>query len=119
LHTLWQLPKDDHEYSKRWSNIKKYFSTGCQGVDKTISKSRRSKRERNVWQRRFWEHTVRGQNDWNRHLDYIHYNPVKHGVSLMPEEWPYSSFGKWMNKGVYGKGWGQVEPDCVRNCDWE
>ncbi len=73
LHVLWQLPEGDSDYSKRWGAIKKYFSIGCRCAEKDNTPSRRDKRESNIWQRRFWEHTIRDQRDWNNHLDYIHH----------------------------------------------
>ena len=65
---------------------------------------------RRVWQPRFWEHHIRGEEDLGRHLDYIHYNPVKHGYAASPAGWPYSSFARFVRAGVYSEGWGLVPP---------
>jgi putative transposase len=79
-----------------------------------VSASRRKHREREVWQRRFWEHMLRDEDDLKRHLDYIHYNPVKHGYVRCPHLWPYSSFVHWVNRGEYDSGWGC---QCHGQCD--
>lgn len=79
LHALWRLPEGDADYSGRWSRIKRHFSAGCVGIRAAQSASRQNKREKPVWQRRFWEHTIRDDEDWRSHMDYIHYNPVKNG----------------------------------------
>ena len=70
------------------------------------SASRRKKKEKPVWQRRFWEHLVRNQEDLNRHIEYIHYNPVKHGLAKAPAGWKYSSFYRFVNNGIYDQSWG-------------
>jgi putative transposase len=70
------------------------------------SESRLKKKERSVWQRRFWEHLIRNQEDLNRHIEYIHYNPVKHGLTKAPADWKYSSFHRFVTNGIYDQGWG-------------
>ncbi|HFE31869.1 MAG TPA: transposase [Gammaproteobacteria bacterium] len=119
LHTLWRLPEGDNDYSIRWSRIKRYFSSGCVGAVEQQSTSRHNKREKPVWQRRFWEHTIRDENDWQRHMDYIHYNPVRHGHAQVPGEWPYSSFKRCVQKGWYSPNWGTTEPENIKgiNCE--
>jgi len=77
------------------------------------------KREKAVWQRRFWEHTIRDEHDWQRHMDYIYFNPVKHGYVTVPSEWPYSSLERCIQKGWYEKGWGRSEPENIKNVDYE
>lgn len=119
LHTLWTLPEGDSDYSLRWNQIKRYFSMGCVGAHAKQSISRRTKREKPVWQRRFWEHTIRDENDWRRHMDYVHYNPVKHGYARKPGEWPYSSFNRCVGKGWYSPEWGSVEPKSIKGVDYE
>jgi putative transposase len=106
LHCLWRLPEGDTDYSGRWSRIKRYFSTGCHDVTALMTPSRESKREKAVWQRRFWEHRIRDDEDWRRYMDYIHYNPVKHGCAVSPREWPYSSFLRCVKDGMYDPNWG-------------
>ena len=70
-----------------------------------ISASRKRKRERGVWQRRYWEHCIRDERDYLNHLDYIHYNPVKHGYVQSAKDWPYSSFHRWVERGMYPENW--------------
>lgn len=111
LHCMWKLPKNDTDYSTRWQKIKKYFS---RTVDRSIlpsvnsTQSRKSKREVPVWQRRFWEHTIRDQEDYNRHFDYIHFNPVKHGYVQNVIDWPWSTFHRYVSQGIYDPNWGDM-----------
>jgi putative transposase len=72
-------------------------------------RQRKSRRERGIWQRRFWEHLLRDQTDFNRHVDYIHWNPVKHGWVERVRDWPYSSFRRYVEQGVYPESWGNDE----------
>jgi putative transposase len=109
LHMLWTLPPGDAAYPERWAWIKKEFTKAWLaggGWEGPVSASRRRKRERGVWQRRYWEHTIRDPHDFERHFDYIHYNPVKHGHVSCPRDWPYSSFHRWVEAGVYESDWG-------------
>ena len=78
LHAIWTLPPDDRDYSTRWMLIKSNFSRGLIKQER-INQSRKTRGERGIWQRRYWEHLIRDERDLNRHIDYIHYNPVKHG----------------------------------------
>ncbi|NCC23380.1 MAG: transposase [Alphaproteobacteria bacterium] len=94
LHALWKLPDGDDDFSTRWRLIKHKFSVGLD-----VSKNHRG--EKAIWQRRFWEHLIRDQTDWTNHMDYIHYNPVKHGYVQRPADWPYSSFEGCVKKGWY------------------
>ena len=111
LHCLWQLPEGDSDFSGRWARIKRYFSIGCVGVVLVSNASRLAKREKAVWQRRFWEHRIRDEADWRRHMDYIHYNPVKHGHVSDPWAWPHSSLRQCAARGWYAEGWGASTPD--------
>lgn len=103
-HFIWTLPLGDKEYSKRVGRMKVEFTKQirpaghCRSV---LSPSRRRHRESDVWQRRFWEHTLEDIDDFKSHLDYIHYNPVKHGYVTCPHLWPYSNFNRWTERGVY------------------
>jgi len=106
LHCLWRLPPGDSDYGVRWGLIKSVFSRGLP-ADERRSMSRRLRGERGIWQRRFWEHMVRDEEDFARHADYIHYNPVKHGWVKAPSEWKHSSFGHFVEKGIYPIGWGR------------
>src|SRR5262245_49130139 len=104
IHTIWTLPADDSSFSIRWSLFKRAFTDGfleIGGPEADRSPSRQKRRERGVWQRRFWDHVIRDDDDLGRHLDYIHYNPIKHGHVQCPHAWPYSSFQRWVERGVY------------------
>lgn len=91
LHAIWTLPDGDANYSTRWLAIKRGFSARIAN-DESRSASRIAKGERGIWQRRFWEHTVRDKADFQRHMDYVHFNPVKHGLVSNANDWPFSSF---------------------------
>jgi len=106
LHCIWTLPKDDQDYSTRWRLIKSYFSRKCDVIHNGSFASRSRKNEKPVWQRRFWEHVIRDENDFSSHVDYVHYNPVKHGLSIAPKDWKYSSFERYVNFGTYDREWG-------------
>jgi putative transposase len=111
LHALWQLPRDDADYSTRWRLIKEAFTKAYlkHHGPPIVSESRRNKSEQGFWQRRFWEHLIRDDRDFGDHLDYIHLNPVRHGFVVAPSEWPYSSFARWVALGVYEPNWGSGE----------
>jgi len=104
LHCIWTLPVGDSNYSTRWSLLKGHFSRAVDR-DERISLSRQKRRERGVWQRRFWEHRIRDQEDFNRHVDYIHWNPVKHGWVKQVTDWPHSSFHDYVDRGIYSENW--------------
>ena len=108
LHTIWTLPGDDSDYSRRWAWIKKEFTKAWlagHGKEQPRSDSRIANRRRGVWQRRFWEHAIRSDDDLINHVDYIHYNPVKHGLAKCPHDWRYSSFHRYVAEGVYPQDW--------------
>lgn len=110
LHCIWSLPRGDADYSTRWAWIKKEFTKGwltSGGKESPVSESRKRRRDHGVWQPRFWEHLLRDEHDFERHFDYIHYNPVKHGLTDSPRDWPYSSFHRWVRKGLYSPDWGR------------
>src|SRR5579863_5512362 len=108
LHTIWTLPEGDAEFSTRWRLIKSAFSRGL-ATDEQISQSRASKGERGIWQRRYWEHTIRDDNDFARHVDYIHINPIKHRLVKRVRDWPYSSFHRMVKLGLIHRT-GQAMP---------
>jgi len=114
LHCIWTLPSDDEDYSIRWKEVKSGFTKQCIHSSKintlTPTASMVKKGEKGIWQRRFWEHTIRDERDYSMHCDYLHYNPVKHGLAAKPYEWPYSSFQRFVDKGIYQRNWGEVEP---------
>ena len=104
LHAIWTMPERDSNFSLRWRLIKAAFSRSLLG-DEQVSASRSSKNERGIWQRRYWEHTLRDENDFSRHVDYIHFNPVKHGHVRRVIDWPHSSFHQMVRLGVYPQDW--------------
>jgi len=111
MHCIWRLPDGDFDYSRRWGIIKSAFTRGAKGWLQTpkACDSRRKHREGTVWQRRFWEHMIRDEPDFAAHCDYIHFNPVKHGLVLAPKDWPYSTFHRAVQQGLYPSDWG-AEP---------
>lgn len=122
FHCLLTLPDDDKDFSVRLRLIKTYVTQhyGKQlGIDRGISSSRQKRKESNLWQRRFWEHLIKNERDYALHCDYIHYNPVKHGLCLKPQDWPFSSIHRLIAEGVYPSDWGMIEtpviPDNIGN----
>ncbi len=105
LHCIMTLPEGDADFSTRWNLIKGNFSRDVERRER-ISESRQGRRERGIWQRRFWEHMIRDQDDFNRHADYIHWNPVKHGWVSRASDWPHSSFHDYVRRGIYPSDWG-------------
>lgn len=108
LHAIWTLPPGDTDYSKRWGAIKKHFTQSwlaLGGPEQPPTASRSRYRRRGIWQRRFWEHTLRDERDYGRHFDYLHYNPVKHGLVKSVKNWPYSTFHRYVKAGVYMNDW--------------
>jgi len=124
LHMMWTLPPGDVDYSTRMAWLKSNFSRSylsAGGTEQLRSASRVARGNRGVWQRRFWEHVIRDETDFERHLDYIHFNPVKHGHAKCPHDWPHSSFEKWVAKDVYQTTWGcscEGRPQIMPNFDW-
>jgi len=112
LHCIWKLPDGDADFSGRWREIKKATS-------RIINTRTNSRNERMVWQKRFWEHLIRDERDLHRHMDYIYYNPVKHGLAKRPGDWPWSSFSKAVERGWYSSDWGAKEPDDISEMDLE
>ena len=104
LHAIWTLPEGDGDFATRWNLIKGRFSRGL-GRTERVSPSRLSRRERGIWQRRYWEHAIRDDEDFARHVDYIHFNPVKHGHVDRIAAWPYSSFHRFIRQGMYPAEW--------------
>lgn len=112
LHMLWSLPQNDTRYSARLSWLKGYFTREwllSGGHEQSREGSRNPERRRGVWQRRFWEHTIRDEADLESHADYIHYNPVKHGYAKAPCDWEWSSFHRFVAAGQYERNWGKYK----------
>jgi putative transposase len=105
LHAIWSLPTGDADFPLRWSLIKSRFSRGLPSAD-ARSPSKIARREKGIWQRRYWEHTIRDDADLARHIDYIHFNPAKHGLVSRVSDWPHSSFHKHVAHGVLPADWG-------------
>lgn len=108
IHCIWKLPDEDPDFSVRWSIIKRKFSKiwlSSGGKEVMVSKSRKRHNEFGVWQRRFWEHVIRDEEDFANHVNYIHFNPVKHGYVKCPHQWPYSSFFRWVDEGYFQADW--------------
>jgi putative transposase len=104
LHTIMTLPPDDPDFSGRWRQIKSLFTRSVVAAGATINRNQKGEYE--LWQRRFWEHTVRDETDFARHVDYIHYNPVKHGLVSRACDWPHSSFHGYVRQGILPQDWG-------------
>jgi putative transposase len=103
-----KLPDGEADFSVRFAVFKRSFTMrwlATERWEEKISTSRQRNRRRGVWQRRFWEHVIRDQDDLNNHLNYIHCNPVKHGLASCPHAWPYSTFSRWVEKGAYAADW--------------
>jgi putative transposase len=105
MHLIMTLPPNDLIYSQRISFIKSTFSRQLQTIE-PVSSSRQTKRERGIWQRRFWEHFIRDEQDYIHHMNYIHFNPVKHGYVESPAKWAYSSIHRYIKLGVLSSDWG-------------
>ncbi len=118
IHTIWQLPESDDNYPMRCAQIKRRFSMSIR-PDEVVDKSRRVKHERGLWQRRYWEHLIRDAEDWRRHMDYLHYNPVKHGYVQNPIDWPYSSLATCQHNGWYESGWGSEVDENILKMELE
>jgi putative transposase len=111
IHAIWTLPEGDADYSGHWRAIKSRFTRSLSGNGGALSRNRKG--EHAVWQRRFWEHTIRDDEDLARHVAYIHYNPVKHGLVKQVKDWPLSSFHRFVREGLLDEDWagGDVEGD--------
>ena len=112
LHCIWTLPPGDADFATRWRLIKTWFTKHCDPALRPIPNGMQTRRqEQALWQHRYWEHMLRDEADFERHVEYIHYNPVKHGYVVSPLEWPHSSFRRYVETGVYEAGWGQGQMD--------
>ena len=117
LHVIWTLPPGDWDYSVRWKEIKQRFTDrwlAVGGEEAPVTESQRRRGNRGVWQRRFWDRLVRDEDEFKALLDYIHYNPVKHGYVTRPWEWPFSTFREWVERGEYEPDWGADPSERVR-----
>jgi putative transposase len=109
LHAVWTLPSDDDNYAARWAIIKRQVSTLCGkqfNEIEELSASKQKRKESGIWQRRYWEHQIRDDLDFQRHMDYLHWNPVKHGYVRNVADWPFSSFHRLVAQEIYPLDWG-------------
>jgi putative transposase len=112
LHTIWTLPETDTDYSRRWSFIKRRFTQEylrTDGLEQHVRSSKLKRRERGIWQRRFWEHQIRDDHEFESYADYIHFNPVKHNLARCSSEYPHTTFHQFVERGIYEKHWGCLE----------
>jgi putative transposase len=119
IHTLWELPEGDLDYPIRWYLIKSHFSRKFSKISNQPKSIRTGKGELTVWQRRYWEHTIRDDKDLDNHIDYIHFNPVHHGLVKTPAEWGCSTFDRFVQEGRYDPDWTMVPNDDIWKTAWE
>jgi putative transposase len=109
LHAVWTLPPGDADFSTRWRLIKTRFAKTLPKQER-LGAVRRKRGERGIWQRRFWEHLIRDERDYTRHVEYCYINPVKHGLVARVRDWPHSSFHRDVRRGIFPEDWaGNVE----------
>ncbi len=121
LHTIWILLENDDNFASRWAVIKRIVSKRCgslEAIKGPVSDSRDKRGESPFWQRRFWEHCLRDERDLHRHLDYIHWNPVKHGYVKRVIDWPYSTFHRFVNNRIYPPDWGGINDSEITDLDF-
>ncbi len=112
MHCIWTLPEGDADFSTRWRLLKRHFSVA------SLLPTRHNG-AKPVWQPRFWEHLIRNEDDFQRHLDYIHYNPVRHGYVNLPSQWAFSSFLRYAHRGWYDVHWGNESPSSLHGMERE
>jgi putative transposase len=108
LHAIWTLPEGDADYATRWRLIKAGVTRRCGalfGDARYLTARRAAKGCGTLWQHRYWEHLLRDERDFRQHLDYLHHNPVKHGLVTAVKDWPWSSFHRWVGQGRYPEDW--------------
>jgi len=109
MHCIWTLPTESADFSIRWSLIKSYFSKRTRAllhVEQWMNESKQKHRETTIWQRRFWEHLIKDDREYQVYMDYSHFNPVKHGLVKRVVDWPFSTFHRYVRSGVYPENWG-------------
>jgi putative transposase len=114
LHCIWTLPTGDSDFSVRWNGIKRRFTLLAKHrlhKPEWVNSSRQKHREGTIWQRRFWEHQIRDNYDYQRHIVFIHYNPVNHGLVKNVVDWPHSTFHRYVKQGIYSAHWGNTAND--------
>lgn len=122
LHCIWTLPPNDADFGVRWAMIKRFVTKQC-GVkykrEEWMTSSKRKRKESTFWQRRFWEHQIRDEQDYERRMDYLHVNPVKHGLVEKVADWPHSTFHRYVDQGVYPVDWAGIIDECELDEDGE
>jgi putative transposase len=109
MHCVWTLPSGDADFASRWKEIKALFSRALPKTE-SVSIARARQGERGIWQHRYWEHTIRDERDYSAHVDYCHINPYKHGLVERAKDWPYSSFHRAVQQGIYAENWAADSP---------
>ena len=104
IHAIWTLPAGDADFSLRWRLIKAGFARGLPNQERR-SATRVARGERGIWQRRFWEHLIRNDADYARHVEYCYINPVKHALVARVRDWPHSSFHRDVRRGIFAVDW--------------
>ncbi len=117
IHAIWTLPQGDDDFSNRWRVFKAAFTKQINSqYYRGVSSSRYKKGEKGIWQRRFWEHIIRGDSDFENHMNYLHYNPVKHGYVASVVDWEFSTFHRLVREGLYSNDWGANYTDLGLPC---
>lgn len=111
IHSIWSLPEGDLNFPKRWQWIKSYISRNYRSLEISTTSLAEGNSKKEIWQKRYWEHFIRNEADLNNHINYIHYNPVKHGYSTSPAEWEFSSFHQYVKDGILPLEWGTNKID--------
>jgi len=119
LHFIWTLPEYDSDYSTRWRLIKSAFTKQCPDKFIVQNANRKKKKQQELWQHREWEHCLRDERDFQQHIDYIHYNPVKHGLVKRATDWQYSSIHRYIKSGMLDKNWGEGAMDFADDIGYE
>jgi putative transposase len=123
FHCILTLPDKDSNYATRLRLIKTFVTKNCKDrlkLETKIANSRQKRKESNLWQRRYWEHAIRDEEDFAWHCDYIHYNPVKHGLCERPQQWEFSSIHRFIAQGIYSENWGSDRvPDIPLDVGYE
>ncbi len=121
LHCIWKLPDGDADFSTRWASIKARFSQAFRRAgtrEPAVPASRRRRGEACLWQRRFWEHQIRDERDLQRHIDYIRYNPVEHGLVEDVDDWPWSTYHRHVQDGFYQETQSPMNDDTMSPSDY-
>jgi putative transposase len=122
FHAIWSLPPGDDDFSGRFQAVKAAFTKqwlASGGIEMPVSRAQAKRGLRGIWQRRFWEHLIRDEEDLSNHCDYIRFNPVKHGCVTRPADWPYSTFHRFVAAGHYEPDWGATLPANIAEMDYE